>query len=194
MSFNNETELKRISFSDKQNKDENIFHQEANFQQPNTNSTNKDNNYFNFNLKTLLTDSIEEIYTNKALNNNSISRISNNKQKNKMFKYSDENIYKITSSDLIEVDNKPNSPQNQIFISQNYITTNSIENDTETNNRQQTSENFKNETNIFNSNINNRYDIYGKSNDIMKTTLETLKYINIVKMQILIKLGKGRKK
>jgi hypothetical protein len=70
------------------------------------------------------------------------------------------------------------SPQNQIFISQNYITTNSVD-DVEASQRIHTIDNLKNEAsnNIFNNNINNRY---GQHNDIMKATLNTLKYISIV--------------
>lgn len=88
-------------------------------------------------------------------------------------------MYKITSSDLIDMENRnQTSPQNQIFISQNYISTNSVD-DVETSQRIHTIDNIKSEpnNNIFNNNINNRY---GQHNDIMKATLNTLKYISIV--------------
>lgn len=203
MSFHKESDInqhqRRISFSESQIKDQlDLF--QSNEIEPNSANTNYNhfnisntNNirdqYFNFNLKTLPTDSIEDISLSKALHNISNSNVSIPKKIN--LKYSDENVNKLTSSDLIELDNRhpQMSHQNQIFISQNYISTNSLD-EVETSQRVQTLENLKNEPNknIFNNNFNNRYC----NSDIMKTTLNTLKYINIVSYVFI--LGRRRRK
>ena len=185
MSFSNEShnfnqqQTSKISFSESKNKDQldvfksyeitpNTNTNYQNFEHLNTN-INKDQ-YFNFNLKTLPTDSIEDITVKNRSNTKPNNNINN-------LKYSDDNVYKITSSDLLEVGENRNhhSSPNEIFISQNYISTKSVE---ELDAPQIRLDNPNVNSSIFNNNINDKYN----NTDIMKTTLNKLKYINIVNL------------